>query len=183
LPVHHLDIAPNNLLQANGKGLLIDLDFTSVEESYSSTLQQSDALPRTGHKAYMSISELTALVEGNRNKEYAIRDDIESLFYCVLLEVTKGKSHASLKGWSLRPGSDLLAIKKDFARSPVIFRARLDISIKDFYRPLIDALMAWYEALFLFQLEGPELVSAVKDILENAETTNFGCKARRGAYG
>jgi hypothetical protein len=68
----------------------------------------------------------------------------------------------------------LLAIKKDFTRLPVIFRAGLDISIEDFYRPLMDALMASYEALFLFQLEGPELVSAVKDILENAETMNFG---------
>jgi hypothetical protein len=29
--VHHRDIAPNNLLVANGKGLLIDLDFARVD--------------------------------------------------------------------------------------------------------------------------------------------------------
>jgi len=178
--VHHRDIAPNNLLVANGKGLLIDLDFASVDCSkpcVPSTLQRSNGLARTGHKAYMSISELEALREG-KNREHVIRDDIESLFYCLLLEATKGRSHASLKYWSMRSDCDLLAIKKDLTCSPVKFRARLDISLVDSYRSLMNTIMAWYEALFLFELEGSELVSELKLILRK-EVEAMDCECGR----
>jgi serine/threonine protein kinase len=173
--VHHRDIAPNNLLVANGKGLLIDLDFASVD---CSTFQQSNGLPRTGHKAYMSISELEALREG-KNREHAIRDDIESLFYCLLLEATKGRSHASLKNWSMRSEYDLLEIKKNLSSSPVKFRGRLDISLLGSYRTLMNTIMAWYEALFISELEGYELVSELKCILEKELEAMDGECARR----
>jgi hypothetical protein len=77
----------------------------------------------------MSISELEALREG-KNREHVICDDIESLFYCLLLEAAKGRSHASLKYWSMRSDCDLLAVKKDLTCSPVKFKARLDIPIE-----------------------------------------------------
>jgi hypothetical protein len=45
----------------------------------------------------MSIQELLAITSGGPHHQHSIRDDIESLSYCLLLEVTKEAPHDSLQ--------------------------------------------------------------------------------------
>ena len=170
IQINHCDIAPNNLLEANGQALLIDLDLakeSSTKESLSS--KNNKPSPRTGHKAYMSIQELLAITSGGPQHQHSIRDDIESLFYCLLLEMTKEAPHDSLQKWSIRDAFSLLGIKEELAENPIKFSARFEVSTREFYKELKPAVIAWYEALFVDNLEGSSLVKCVRSILSEAK--------------
>jgi hypothetical protein len=89
----------------------------------------------------MSIQELKAITSGDPPHKHSKRDDLESLFYCLLLEMTKKACHDSLQKWSIRDAVSLLRIKEELAENAIKFSARFEVSTGEFHKQLKPAVI------------------------------------------
>jgi hypothetical protein len=103
----HRDLSPRIRLVANGHALVIDLDMAtnvlhtpSENTEVHSSYQMSDASRRTGTKAYMSIGSSKAALKTSSTRNQTLSDDLDSLYYCLLLLVTERDSTGPFAGWS-----------------------------------------------------------------------------------